>query len=109
MRLEGVVSAENYCIRLLGLMGKKRWPKGVKGYYFPRCAALHTFFTFLRPDLLFLDKRHKILHVVRFSRPWMFYWGPFNTKHCLEVPGGLARKMGLKKDMHIQIEKFKKQ
>jgi uncharacterized protein len=82
--------AEGFWTRLVGLMGRRRWPSRYEGLLFPRCRSIHTFFTFLRPDLVFLDKDEKILKIVPSARPWRVFLGPRGCLHCLELPRGRA-------------------
>jgi hypothetical protein len=77
-------------------MGQTEWPTAHQGIYFPRCGSVHTFFTFLRPDLLFLDKTNKILRVYPSAKPWRVFVGPVHTFGCLEIPRGAAQQAGLK-------------
>jgi len=97
VKLEPVVlHAESFRDRLIGLMGRLNWPPTHQGIYFPRCASVHTFFTFLRPDLLFLDKNNKILRVYLSAKPWLVFVGPTHTYGCLEIPQGASQQWGLK-------------
>lgn len=91
-----VVYAESYLSRLMGLMGLMRWPKTHRGLYFPRCSSVHTFFTFLSPDILFLDKSNKIIKIFHRTKSWRVFWGPVRTFNCLELPNGTARDLDLK-------------
>ena len=77
-------------------MVRSRWPKGWAAILFPDCRSVHTAFTFLRPDIVFMDKTNKILRVEAQAAPWKAYWGPTGTRHCLEVPRGSARSRGWK-------------
>lgn len=77
-------------------MGRSRWPKGWAAILFPDCRSVHTAFTFLRPDIVFMDKTNKILRVEAQAAPWKAHWGPTGTRHCLEVPRGTARSRGWK-------------
>jgi len=96
-----ILIAKNYKDRLMGLMGRTAWPGYYDGIYFPKCRSVHTFFTFLRPDLLFLDKNHKILHVYLSAKPWQIFIGPIYTDGCLEIPREAARQWGLKEGVTI--------
>jgi uncharacterized membrane protein (UPF0127 family) len=87
--------AKDYLTRLVGLMGKSKWSNGYQALYFPACRSVHTFFTFLRPDLLFLDKNNKILRVYHSAKPWLVFIGPAHTYGCLELPQGTAQQLGL--------------
>lgn len=104
-KLTSIVQADSFGLRLTGLMGRKDWPVGVRGIHFPHCTAVHTFFTFLRPDLLFLTKNNKILTIFPSAGPWRFFFGPSGSRDCLEIPRGTVRKLGLKKGDFIQIKR----
>jgi len=91
-----ILTAKRFKHRLIGLMGRTVWPTGFDGIYFPRCRSVHTFFTFLRPDLLFLDKNHKILRIHFSAKSWLVFVGPMHTYGCLEIPRRASRYLGLK-------------
>jgi len=100
-KLESIRTADSFGPRLLGLMGKREWPAGLKGLFFPHCRSLHTWFTFLKPDLVFMDKNRKILKLVLSAGSWRFYFGPSDCRHCLELPEGVVRRQRLKVGMMI--------
>jgi uncharacterized membrane protein (UPF0127 family) len=87
--------ANHFFGRFLGLMGRRQWPASHRGLFFPRCGSVHTFFTFLRPDLLFLDKNNKILRIHPSAKPWLVFFGPIHTYGCLELPQDTACQLGL--------------
>jgi hypothetical protein len=91
-----ILTAKSFKYRFVGLMGRTVWPGDFDGIYFPRCRSVHTFFTFLNPDLLFLDKNHKILRVHLSAKSWLVFVGPVNTYGCLEIPREASRRLGLK-------------
>ena len=104
VRLSRVRRAEAFLIRLIGLMGRTMWPRGYVGLWFPRCRSVHTFFTFLRPDLLFLGKNNKILTIFPAAGSWRVFIGPSGTKSCLELPRGTVKRLGLKKGDSIHLK-----
>ncbi len=87
--------ADHFFSRLTGLMGRIGWPSAYMGIYFPNCVSVHTLFTTLKPDILFLDKKHKILKIFPSAEPWRLFLGPPGTRHCLELPGEDAGRFGL--------------
>ncbi len=93
--LSGIKTAESFLERLVGLMGRIGWPERHQGLFFTDCRSLHTFFTFLEPDIVFLDKSLKILRIIPSAGSWRFYFGPRDCHHCLELPKGTAKKFGL--------------
>jgi len=91
-----VFIADNFWPRLMGLMGRKNWPRHWGAICFPRCNAVHTFFVFLKFDILFLDSEKKILKIVLNAKSWWFYFGPLSGEYCLELPSDFIRKNKLK-------------
>jgi uncharacterized membrane protein (UPF0127 family) len=94
--LEGVFTAKDFFDRLMGLMGRGRWPSGHRGIFFPHCRSIHTLFTFLKPDLVFIDSEYKILKIFPLAAPWLVFHGPKGSAHCLELPAGFIRSHRLK-------------
>ena len=107
--LKDVRYALDFPTRLLGLMGHKAWPASHRGLFFPRCRAVHTFFTFLRPDLVFVDKNQKILKIFPSAAPGKIYWGSREDCHCLELPEGSAERFHLSPGDRLQIESTHKE
>ena len=96
IRLNNILVARTFKFRLMGLMGKRKWPAACGGLFFPECRSLHTFFTFLKPDLVFVDKSRKILKIVPSASPWNIFGGPDRCVDCFELPQGLALKLGMR-------------
>jgi uncharacterized membrane protein (UPF0127 family) len=73
-------------------LAKRTWPDAYDALWFPHCASVHTCFTFLRPDLLFLDRDYVILSLFSRAKPFRFWFGPSASYGCLEIPPGAAKK-----------------
>jgi uncharacterized membrane protein (UPF0127 family) len=58
--------------------------------------AVHTLFTFLKPDILFLNGRGRVLAIHARVPAWLLLWGPKGTKDTLEVPGGISRRQRIR-------------
>jgi len=102
-----VFYAKSYGDRLVGITGRRKWPfSRFEGLYFPDCGSVHTFFTFLRLDIVFLDKNHKILKIYPAAAPWRFFIGPPGSRHCLELPEGYSARFQLKKGKGLLCEKI---
>ena len=80
----------------MGVMFRRAWPPEYDLLLFNRCRAVHTFFTFIPLDIVFLDARDRVKGIVRGTAPWRFYIGPRGTAHVAEMPGGGAARRGLK-------------
>jgi uncharacterized protein len=96
-----VLRAEAFIPRLRGLMFRSSWKKDCDGIFFPNCACVHTCFTFLKPDVVFIDGDGLVLQIVTEARPWGLFLGPRGTRHVLEVSGDTARQNGLRPDMRL--------
>ncbi len=91
-----ILEARRFHERLLGLMGRRNWPSSHRGIWFPQCRSVHTFFTFLKPDLLFMDRNLNILEIFPSAGVWRVFVGPKGTTHCLEMPSGYVQSNQLK-------------
>jgi len=95
--LPGVLqTAVSFRLRLRGLMFRKAWPEKWNGLYFPECSAIHTFFTWVEFELVFLDDSHRVTRLEAGPRPWRFYNGPQGTIDALELPMGTIQLLNLK-------------
>ena len=101
--LKNIYIAKGFFSRLIGLQGRTDWPKRYQGVYFPKCSSVHTFFTLLKPDVVFLDKKGKILKIIASAKPWRVFFGPSGSRHCLELPRNRAKKLGLRPGAGIKI------
>ena len=102
-RVLGLRRATAFLDRLVGLMGRTRWPQDMGALHFPDCGSVHTFFTFLSLDIVFLDKGRKIIKIIPSTRSWRVYWGPRGTRHCLELPVGGAKRLGFKRGSRLKF------
>jgi uncharacterized membrane protein (UPF0127 family) len=102
--IRGVYIARDFFARFWGLMGRFSWTAKHNGIYFPNCRAVHTFYTFLRPDLVFVDKKGKILKIIASAKPWRVFVGPAKSRDCLELPCRKALELGLKEGTVIQLK-----
>ena len=73
--------------RLKGLIGKKSFKKG-EALIFRNCPSVHTFGMRFPIDLLFTDKRLKVLASVQDLKPYAF--SPFvaRASFTIELPAG---------------------
>ncbi len=101
--IKKIRSADTFWLRLIGLMGRFRWPIGYDVLMFQDCRYLHTFFTFLRPDLIFTAKDGKIISVFRKTGPWKF-WGSFSARHSFEARPGFIDRHQIKVGDRLRFE-----
>ncbi len=77
--------ATKFFDRARGLIGRPKPPPG-EGLLILKCNAIHTCFMSYPIDATFLDKKDKVVKVVRGIRPWKFFvWGGFKARKVLET------------------------
>lgn len=85
--------ADTYFTRLMGLMGKSGLPPQ-HGLWIQPCSDIHSCFMCFEFDAIFVDKQHKVLHLVERMKPWRMsrlVWGGYAV---LELPAGTVAESG---------------
>ena len=107
MRKEDVIGwniavADSFWDRLRGLLGKKKLDYG-EGMLLKPCRQIHTWFMSFPIDVLFLDKKGKIVEMLPALAPGKK--SPFVKEgyQVLELPAGTITKFSLKKGERIEI------
>jgi hypothetical protein len=93
--------ADNYWTRFLGLMGRRELPPGT-GLVLKPGGGIHMWFMRIPLDVVHVDKRDRVTHVLRGIKPWRF--GPLfvGGKLAIELPVGTAN--GTRVGDEIDIE-----
>ena len=94
--------AEHWPERLRGLLGTPAPAPGHALLLTP-CASVHTAFMRYPIDVVFIDRRGRILKVVSALPPWRAtacLW----ARHTLELAAGEARRIGLAPGMEINLD-----
>lgn len=94
-RTRGVVLAEraeladNIWTRFMGLMGRAELPRGT-GLVLKPGGGIHMWFMRIPLDVIHVDKRDRVTHVLRGIKPWRF--GPLlvGGKLAIELAEGTA-------------------
>jgi uncharacterized membrane protein (UPF0127 family) len=73
--------------RVRGLLGRDCLEDG-QGLLFKNCSSLHTFFMHFPIDIVFMDKKGKVLKVAVEVRPFKLVAAPFRAFYALELPTG---------------------
>jgi hypothetical protein len=88
-----VFRAESFGSRLFGLLARRRLSRGEALLLAP-CASVHTCFMRYAIDVVFLNRRGRVLKVVERLPPWR--WTGCRGAHAtLELRAGQARLHGL--------------
>jgi uncharacterized membrane protein (UPF0127 family) len=81
--------ANSYWTRFMGLMGRRELPPG-GGLVLQPGGGIHMWFMRIPLDVVHVDKRDRVTHVLRGIKPWRF--GPLfvGGKRAIELPVGAA-------------------
>lgn len=77
--------------RLKGLMFSTELPN-CDGLLISPCNSIHTFFMVYSLDVIFLDKKFKVVKVLYNLKPWRMSWIYFNSSQVLEMKAGTLNK-----------------
>jgi uncharacterized membrane protein (UPF0127 family) len=83
--------AENPWTRLVGLLADRSLEFG-DGMWIVPCNSIHSFSMRFVFDAIFLDKDHRVVHLVREMKPWRASKMVLSAHSVLEVPAGLIRQ-----------------
>ncbi len=89
-----VMIADNFLLRLRGLMGRKMLPDR-SGLLLTPCDSVHMCFMRFAIDVVYLDKNLTVLKIVRKLRPWTGLSMRRGAWAVLELNAGEAERMGL--------------
>jgi uncharacterized membrane protein (UPF0127 family) len=76
--------------RRKGLLGRDSLPHG-EGLWIVPCEAVHTFWMRFPIDLVYLDRRHRVVKTRADVRPWRLS-GSLRAHSVLELPSGTIRQ-----------------
>jgi uncharacterized membrane protein (UPF0127 family) len=88
---EAIEVAESAVGRVKGLLGRECLEDG-QGLLFNHCSSLHTFFMHFPIDVLFMDKKGKVLKSAPGVKPFKLVAAPLKAQYALELPVGSISK-----------------
>ena len=93
--------ADNYWTRFVGLMGRRQLPSGT-GLVLKPGGGIHMWFMRIPLDVVHVNKRDQVTHVLRGIQPWRF--GPLfvGGKLAIELPVGAADQTQVGDEIHIE-------
>lgn len=84
--------ADRFCLRSLGLMGRKTIPSVYgAGLFFPNCRSLQGCFMRFDLQVWFLDAEGQPIGSPRILKPWRVVVGPRQARHCMEISPGVLK------------------
>ena len=103
---EAIAVAATAAQRVRGLLGKECLEDG-HGLLFKNCASLHTFFMTFPIDIIYADRKGKVLKVAPRVKPFKLIAAPMRAFYAIELPeGAIERSNTLAGDMLILDEEL---
>ncbi|SFT69465.1 hypothetical protein SAMN02910356_01674 [Selenomonas sp. GACV-9] len=94
--------ADSFFRRFLGLMGRKSIEDG-RGVLIVPCNSIHMCFMRFSIDAVYIDKKYRVIKVVRNLRPWWgVSWCP-EAWAVIEMNAGEAAHYGIEKNMVLNV------
>ena len=95
--------ADTHWTRLRGLLGTSSLPRG-EGLWIRPCRQVHMFGMRYAIDVVFLDDRHHVVHVVSDLAPGRISPKVNGATSVLELPAGTIARLGLTAGARLEIE-----
>ena len=87
--------------RIVGLMFKK--DISFDGLYIKPCNSIHTFFCKFPLDIYFLDKKNKVIRIIKNMKPWDMTRVYFGSRSVLEFKSGvLDQEIELNDELEVK-------
>lgn len=103
MIADEVEVADNFVTRTFGLIPKKELKEG-EGLLIKPCCSIHTFFMKFAIDVLFVNKKNKIVALYENVKPWRTLPVHFSSQYVIELPAGTITAKNIAKHDIISIE-----
>lgn len=84
---DNVIIASSISSRVMGLMFKKEM-NSAEGLLIEPCNSIHTCFMKISIDVLFINKKNEIVHIIKNMKPWRFSSIYLKSKKVLELNAG---------------------
>lgn len=95
--------ADNYFLRLIGLLPKKRLEAG-EGLWIIPCNEIHSIGMQFAFDAIFLDKDLKVVHLIERMKPFRLCLPIKHAKTVLELDGGIIAQTGTQVGDQLQFD-----
>ncbi|MGE0057119.1 MAG: DUF192 domain-containing protein [Dehalococcoidia bacterium] len=100
---EAIEVASSSVQKVKGLLGRDCLADG-QGLLFKHCASLHTFFMQFPIDIIFADKKGKVLKVASDVRPFKLVAAPLRSFYAIELPTGAIERSGTRVGDHLELD-----
>jgi uncharacterized membrane protein (UPF0127 family) len=100
---EAIEVASTSVQKVKGLLGRDCLADG-QGLLFKHCASLHTFFMQFPIDIIFADKKCKVLKIAPDVRPFKLVAAPLRSFYAIELPTGAIERSGTRVGDHLELD-----
>ena len=100
---EAIEVAATAAQRAKGLLGRDCLSAG-EGLLFKGCSSLHTFFMQFPIDIIYTDRKHKVLKIARGVRPFKLVTAPLRAYYAIELPVGAIETSVTRVGDHLQFQ-----
>lgn len=100
---DNVKVADNFFSRSIGLLSKKSLSEG-EGLIIKPCCSIHTFFMKFNIDVLFINKKNKVIALYEKVNPWNVLPIHITSYYVIELPSGTISKKNIDKGSLIKFE-----
>jgi len=97
--------ADNFYRRLVGLLNDKHPLEFGGGMWIVPCNSIHSFGMRFKFDAVFLDKKLRVVHLVREMKPWRISKMVFSAHSVLELPAGLISQTATELGNQFEMRK----
>ena len=94
--------ANNPISRFFGLLNKKTIVDG-EGVFLTPCNSIHMFFMKFPLDVVFLDRKYKVVKIMEDLKPWKISPVVFKAQSVLELPVGSIKKYQIAENDVLEI------
>lgn len=102
MLADRVKIASTFITRLIGLLDRAYLNVG-EGLVISPSNSIHMFFMRFAIDVLFLDKKGRVVAILRSFKPWKLSRIYFNAYSVIELPAGVIDKTDTREGDLIEI------
>lgn len=95
--------ARSFLARGRGLMGRAALPAGA-GMLIEPCSSVHSFFMRFPIDVVFVDRRHRVVGLAAAMPPNRPYAGAWRARYVVELPAGTIVATGTQLGDTLRIE-----
>ncbi|MFN8671140.1 MAG: DUF192 domain-containing protein [Candidatus Sericytochromatia bacterium] len=94
--------ANNPLSRFIGLMNRKELQEN-EGLLLTPCNSIHMFFMKIPLDVVFIDRKDKIVKTIENIKPWKISPVVFKAQSVLELPVGHIKKYDLQENDNLEL------